>query len=81
MKNWMTYLNAARPAANRHWGAGPDSDHQRLAAEVAIMSQDELSSSTARHSKRAMISATEQGYAAPYDHRMGDRFRPVLSTR
>lgn len=23
----MTYINALRPAANRHWGAGPDSDH------------------------------------------------------
>lgn len=86
MKNWMTYLNALRPAANRHWGAGPDIDHHRMAAELSAMSQDErgsvASSRRDRRNKRAILAAAEaHQYAAPYDHRMSDRFRPVLSTR
>ena len=74
----MTYVNALRPAANRHWGAGPDSDHTRMAAELAAMSQDEN-----RSTKRDLISSATSAptYHAPYDHRMSDRFKPVLSTR
>ncbi|MFX4286688.1 hypothetical protein ACQBJO_15780 [Janibacter sp. G349] len=77
-KLWMTYINALRPAANRHWGAGPDSDHTRMAAELAAMSQDET-----RTSKQDLISSATSapGYHAPYDNRMSDRFHPVLSTR
>ncbi|EKA60554.1 hypothetical protein B277_12266 [Janibacter hoylei PVAS-1] len=76
-KLWMTYINALRPAANRHWGAGPDSDHTRMAAELAAMSQDE------NITKRDQISSATSGpeYHAPYDHRMSDRFQPILSTR
>ena len=73
----MTYINALRPAANRHWGAGPDSDHTRMAAELAAMSQDE------NRSKQELIDSAESApqYVAPYDNRMSDRFHPVLSTR
>ncbi|WP_162253957.1 hypothetical protein [Janibacter sp. Soil728] len=73
----MTYLNAVRPAANRHWGAGPDSDHTRMAAELAAMSQDDT------RTKHEIVSAatTTPQYRAPYDHRMSDRFHPTLSTR
>lgn len=73
----MTYINALRPAANRHWGAGPDSDHHRMAAELAAMSQDET------RSKQDLIDSAESApqYVAPYDSRMTDRFHPVLSTR
>ena len=73
----MTYINALRPAANRHWGAGPDSDHTRMAAELAAMSQDET------RSKQELIDSAESApqYVAPYDNRMSDRFHPVLSTR
>lgn len=73
----MTYINALRPAANRHWGAGPDSDHHRMAAELAAMSQDET------RSKQELIDSAEPApqYFAPYDNRMTDRFHPVLSTR
>ena len=76
-KNWMTYINAVRPAANRHRGAGPDSDHHRMAAELAAMSQDET------RSKQELIDSAESApqYVAPYDNRMTDRFHPVLSTR
>ncbi|WP_434965907.1 hypothetical protein [Janibacter indicus] len=77
-KLWMTYINALRPAAKRHWGAGPDSDHTRMAAELAAMSQDET-----RTSKQDLIVSAESAprYNAPYDNRMSDRFHPVLSTR
>ena len=77
-KLWMTYINALRPAANRHWGAGPDSDHTRMAAELAAMAQDDT-----RASKRDLISSatTAPAYHAPYDNRMSDRFKPVLYTR
>ena len=85
MKNWMTYINAVRPAANRHWGAGPDVDHHRMAAELSFMSQDDRgsleTSRRERRNKRALVAAIEQTHSAPYDHRMGDRFKPVLSTR
>lgn len=76
-KLWMTYINALRPAANRHWGAGPDSDHTRMAAELAAMSQDDT------RSKRDLIdpATTAPHYHAPYNHQMSDRFYPVLSTR
>ncbi|QBF44798.1 hypothetical protein [Janibacter limosus] len=76
-KLWMTYINALRPAANRHWGAGPDSDHHRMAAELAAMSQDDT------RTKQDLIDSVTSApqYHAPYDHRMSDRFHPVLSTR
>ena len=49
-----------------------------MAAELAAMSQDET-----RTSKRDLVSfaASAPTYHAPYDHRMSDRFKPVLSTR
>ncbi len=73
----MTYINALRPAANRHWGAGPDADHHRMAAELAAMSQDET-----RSTRGPAASATSgPAYHAPYDQRMADRFHPLLSTR
>ncbi|MFJ6134045.1 hypothetical protein N5P18_08240 [Janibacter terrae] len=75
-KLWMTYVNALRPAANRHWGAGPDADHHRMAAELAAMSQDET-----RGERRLAASASGPTYHAPYDQRMADRFHPLLSTR
>ncbi|QOK22639.1 hypothetical protein IGS73_16520 [Janibacter indicus] len=93
-KLWMTYINALRPAGNRHWGAGPDSDHTRMAAELAAMSQDETAREVrddstrgaarrVRHTKRDLVSSatTAPAYHAPYDNRMSDRFKPVLSTR
>lgn len=73
----MTYINALRPAANRHWGAGPDADHHRMAAELAAMSQDDV------RAQRGLADAATSGpeYHAPYDQRMADRFHPLLSTR
>lgn len=83
MKNWMTYINALRPAANRHWGAGPDADHHRMAAELSAMSQDEASEARPGRATRQLIGSatTAPVYHAPYDARMSDRFRPQLSTR
>ncbi|MDN5716926.1 MAG: hypothetical protein L0G89_06795 [Janibacter sp.] len=76
-KLWMTYINALRPAANRHWGAGPDSDHTRMAAELAVMSQDDT-----RRKQDLIDNATSAPqYHAPYNNQMSDRFHPVLSTR
>ena len=81
-KIWMAYINALRPAANRHWGAGPDADHQRMARELSFMSQDENRTSASRN-KRDLINAAGDApeHHAPYDQRMSDRFVPMLSTR
>ena len=81
-KNWMTYINALRPAANRHWGAGPDADHQRMAAELSAMSQDATHEPRGgRRLARRHRVETAETFHEPYDARMSDRFRPVLSTR
>ncbi len=80
-KNWMTYINALRPAANRHWGAGPDADHERMAAELSIMSQDETRASRRGRRAQREHATPATTYHVPYDARMSDRFRPQLSTR
>lgn len=80
-KNWMTYINALRPAANRHWGAGPDADHERMAAELSVMSQDETRASRRGRRARREHASSATTYHVPYDARMSDRFRPQLSTR
>ena len=81
-KTWMTYINALRPAANRHWGAGPDADHQRMASELSHMSQDDTARS-ARRSKRDRVGGFNDApeHHAPYNQRMSDRFVPSLSGR
>ena len=81
-KIWMAYINVLRPAANRHWGAGPDADHQRMASELSTMSQDDTGGS-ARRSKRETIGGFNDApqYRAPYDQGMSDRMVPFLAAR
>ena len=55
-KNWLTFLNALRPATRRQQRAG-------------------------RHAAPRHSAEPAPTYHEPYDARMSDRFRPVLSTR
>ena len=82
MKNiWMTFVNALRPTAERRERGGQDAHHEREAT-LSFTSRQE-SRRSARRAKRDLVAASSDTphHEVPYDHRMSDRFIPLLSTR